>query len=95
MLYICAKFREHLKEINSDSANTISLIFSKKCVSITNAGEVMVLILCTSSDGALYLYQVSRKYQISHRGTELLSSHHFPFQTFKRGIILSKTKMVL
>ena len=29
---------------------------------IKTVGGVMVLVLCTSSDDALYLYQVSKKY---------------------------------
>ena len=28
--------------------------------SVKSAGEVMVLVLCTSPDGALYLYQASK-----------------------------------
>ena len=35
-------------------------------------GGVMVLNLCTSSDDALYLYQV-KKIHVSHRVSELLS----------------------
>ena len=38
------------------------LNFSKEHDSIKNIDGVRVLNLCTSSDDALYLYQVSRKY---------------------------------
>ena len=44
-------------------ADTISkLKFSKGHNSQTNVGPVIVLNLCTSSDDALYLYQISWKY---------------------------------
>ena len=36
--------------------------FTKDHNSVKNVNGVMILILCTSSDNALYLYQVSRKY---------------------------------
>ena len=36
--------------------------FTKGHNSVKTVDGVMVLNLCTSSDGALYLYQVSRKY---------------------------------
>ena len=35
---------------------------SKSYNSIKNEGGMSVLVLCTSSDDGLYLYQVSRKY---------------------------------
>ena len=41
----------------------ISLLkFSKEHNSVTNVGRVKMFFLCISSDGALYLYQVSLKY---------------------------------
>ena len=36
--------------------------FTKGHNSAKTVYEVMILNLCTSSDGALYLYQISRKY---------------------------------
>ena len=39
--------------------------FTKDHNSVKTVNGVMVLNLCTSSDDALYLYQVSRKY---HKG---------------------------
>ena len=39
--------------------------------SVKRAGEVMVLVLCTSPDGALYLYQTSKVLRV----LELLSGH--------------------
>ena len=38
------------------------LKFSKGHNSVNNVGGVMVLVLSTSSDGVLYLYQVLSKY---------------------------------
>ena len=40
--------------------DTISIIkFSKGHNSVKNVGGVTVLVLCTSSDDAVYLYQIS------------------------------------
>ena len=40
------------------------LDFSKWHKSVTSVGGVIVLVLCTSSDSVLYLYQVLSKYLI-------------------------------
>ena len=53
--------------------------------SVKKAGGVMVLYLCISFNGALYLHQVAQKYL-----KELLSRHDFPIKIFKRGIIPAK-----
>ena len=45
----------------------------------------MDFVLCTSSDNALYLYQVFAK--ISQRVWKLLSGQNFHGEIFKRGII--------
>ena len=61
ILYICIKFHENI----SKGFRVIEgLIFpfsglSKRHNSVKNAGRFMVLILCLSSDHALYLYKVS------------------------------------
>ena len=61
MVYICTKYHENIlegikvieqtqfsKEKNSKGQN-----------SVNNIGGVTVLVLCTPSDGGLYLYKVS------------------------------------
>ena len=51
---------KYLKGFQSLCADMISEVqFSKEHNSIKNVGGVMVLLLCISSDNALYLYQVS------------------------------------
>ena len=78
MLYICIKLCENI------SKGFRVLRFSKRHNSVKNVGGVSVFNLCTSSDGALYLYQVSWKYLI-------LSGQGFCTK-FSRGIILSKCR---
>ena len=59
MLSICAKFLETSQRGSELLSGYISLLkFSKGHNSVKNVGGVMVLVLCKSSDGALYLYQV-------------------------------------
>ena len=55
MLYICTKFCEKLSK-------GFRLKFLKGHDSVKNVSGISVLNLCISSDSALYLYQVSRKY---------------------------------
>ena len=67
-LYLYQVSQKYLKGFHSYSADTISLlIFSKRRNSIIKVGEVMFLVLCTSSDDALYLCQASLKY---HKGLQ-------------------------
>ena len=60
ILYICTKFQENNSKdftvINGDAA--CILLFSKGHNSVYSVGGVMVLILCTLSDGVVYLYHV-------------------------------------
>ena len=58
--YLHQVSRKDYKGCLSYRADTIyQLNFSKKQNSVKNIGGVTVLILCASSDDALYLYQVS------------------------------------
>ena len=62
MLHICTKFHENVKKdfrVIEGIDFQYSFIFSKGHNSIQNVGRVMVLVLCKSSDHALYLYKVS------------------------------------
>ena len=61
MLYICTKSRENIfNRFQSYGADTISVLkITKGHNSVKIVGRVMVLVLCTSSDDALHLYQVS------------------------------------
>ena len=54
--------------------------FTKGHNSIKTVDAVMVLNLCTSSDDALYLYQVSRKYL---KGSQLLSGRDLHTKIYK------------
>ena len=66
----------------------ISLLrFSKEHNSIKNVGGVTVLNLCSSSDHALHLNQVSQKYL---NGFQKYKWILLPYPNFQRGIILSK-----
>ena len=61
MLYICIKFHEN---IYKGFIVIVGLVFpysgfSKGHNSAKNIQRVMVLVLCISSDDALYLYKVS------------------------------------
>ena len=54
--------------------------------SVKRAGEVMVLVLCTSPDGALYLYQaskVSKSFRVIER-TRFVTDRQTDIQTHKR-----------
>ena len=61
LLYICIKFHENISEGFRVIEGLILPFsgFSKGHNSVKNAGRVMVLLLCISSDHALYLYKVS------------------------------------
>ena len=61
MLYICTKFYENIKKGSRVIEGLIFPFsgFLKGHNSLENAGRVMVLVLCISSDHALYLYKVS------------------------------------
>ena len=53
----------HETTFNSFKVDTIiNLKITKGCNSVKYVSQVMVLYLCTSSDHALYLYQVLGKY---------------------------------
>ena len=58
VVHICTKFNENIL----DSIKIIEwtqLSYEKFQRGIKNVGEVSILILCTLSDGGLYLYKVS------------------------------------
>ena len=60
MLYIVPSFVKYLKGYQSYRADTISILkITKGNNSAKNVGGVTVVNLCTSSDHALHLYQVS------------------------------------
>ena len=64
-LYLYQVSRKYLKGFqNYREAAVCILKFSKGHNSVNSVGGVMVLILSTSSDGVLYLYQVLSKYLI-------------------------------
>ena len=66
LLNICTKFQENIsKGFQSYWADTICILkFAKEHNSVKIVGGVMVLVLSTLSDNALYLYQVLPKYLI-------------------------------
>ena len=61
MLHICTKFHENISKGFRVTELTQFLIskISKRHRSVENIGEVMILVLNTFSDQALYLYKVS------------------------------------
>ena len=60
MVYICTKFHENILNGNSYGAETIFIgKIPKGHNSVKNVGGGSVLVLCTSSDDGLYLYQIS------------------------------------
>ena len=60
VVYISTKFHENILRGISYRADMISIKkISKGHNSVKNVGGVLVLVLCTSSDDGLYLYQVS------------------------------------
>ena len=61
MVYICTKFHENiLHGIKVIKRTRIqSEKFQRAIILLKNVGGVSVLVLCTSSDDGLYLYQVS------------------------------------
>ena len=58
MLYICTKFRENISKGFKvfEQTRFQKLKFSKGNNSINNENGVMVLVLCTWPDSALYFY---------------------------------------
>ena len=59
MVYISTKFRENILNGLSYGADTISILFiTKGRNSVNIARGITVLVLCTSSDHGLHLYQV-------------------------------------
>ena len=61
MLYICTKFQENISKGFRVTELTQFLIsnFSKRHRSVENIGGVLILVLNTFSDHAVYLYKVS------------------------------------
>ena len=59
--------------------------FSKGHNSVKNIRRVMVLVLCISSDDALYFLQSFMK--MSQRVYQLFSGQDFQYLNFQRGII--------
>ena len=61
MLYICTKFHKNISKGFRVTELTQFLIskFSKRQHSVENIGAVMILVLNTFTDHALYLYKVS------------------------------------
>ena len=59
MLYICTKFDEYILKGVRIIEQTISILKFTKGHNSIHVGGVMVLVLCTLSDDAFYLYQVS------------------------------------
>ena len=61
MIYICSKFHENITgDLRVIERTQFSIVkFSKGHNFVKNVGGVTVLVLCTSFDNALYLYQVS------------------------------------
>ena len=60
VLYLYQVVSKFLKGFKSYCAETVTIVkFAKGHNSVKNVGGVMVLVLCMSSDDALYLYQVS------------------------------------
>ena len=61
LLYICINFHENISECFRAIERLLFPYagFSKGHNSAKTVGRVMVLVLCISSDLALYLYQVS------------------------------------
>ena len=65
MLNSCTKFQENVsKGFRVIERMRCILKFAKGHNSVKNVGGVMVLVLSTMSDNALYLYQVLPKYLI-------------------------------
>ena len=67
MLYILAKFKKESERVSELKTQTVGSTlgwsqFTKGHNSVKNVDGVMVVNLFVSSDYALYLYQVSRKY---------------------------------
>ena len=68
MLYICAKFCENISKISELQTQTVgSMLWWSKFTKghnsvIKTVDGIMAFNLCTLSDAALNLYQVSRKY---------------------------------
>ena len=60
VVYIPTKFHENILQGISYRTDMISIRkISKGHNSVKNVGGVLILVLCTSSDDGLYLYQVS------------------------------------
>ena len=60
VLYICTKFHENIsKDLELLREHDFLIKFSKGLNSVKNVRGVTVLVIYTSSDDALYLYQVS------------------------------------
>ena len=63
MIYICFKFCKNIKRFQSYDANTLSILFlTMGHNSLNIIREVTDLVLCTSPNHGLQLYQVSQKY---------------------------------
>ena len=58
VIYICTKFHENILE-GIQVMELTQFQISKGHNSVKNVGGVTVLFLCTSSDGGLYLYNIS------------------------------------
>ena len=64
-LYLYQVSRKYLKGFQSYWEDAVSILkFSKEHNSVNSVKGVMVLVLSTSSDSVLYLYQVLSKYLI-------------------------------
>ena len=57
VVYICTKFHENI--LHGNQVIEWTLFPSKGHNSVKIVGGVLILVLCTSSDDGLYLYQVS------------------------------------
>ena len=69
MLYICTKFQENISKGFTVTADVICIMkFTKEHNSVKSVDGVIVPVLCTSSDNALYLYQVLPKYLKGFQG---------------------------
>ena len=71
-LYLYQVSRKYLKGFQSYCEDVVCIPkFSKGHNSVNSVGGVMVLVLSTSSDSVLYLYQVLSKYLMGFRVTDL------------------------
>ena len=84
MLNICTKFHENISKGFRVTELTQFLIskFSKRHRSVENIGEVMILVLNTFSDHAIYLYKASSNISKSFRVMEGLE---FQYSKFSKG----------